>query len=152
MQNSFQITLGEDIKNAMRAKDSLKLNTLRALKSALANASLQKGNLNADLEQEECLAVVRKQIKQRHDAYEQYVKAARSELAEKEQQEAAILAAYLPAQLGAAEAEQLVAAVIADLGVSGKSGMSTVIKEALLRANDRLEAKTVAAIAARLLA
>jgi len=152
MQNSFQTNLGEDIKNAMRAKDSLTLNTLRALKSALANASLQKGNLNAELDREECMAVVRKQIKQRQDAYEQYVKAARTELADKEQQEAAILAKYLPAQLSAEQAAELVSEVIRELGASGKSAMAAVIKEALQRANGQLEAKTIAALAAKMLA
>ena len=58
----------EDIKTAMKAKDSLALNALRALKSALTNASIEKGGLGTALEESEVLSVVRKQIKQRHDS------------------------------------------------------------------------------------
>ena len=71
----------EDIKTAMRAKDSLALNALRALKSALMNAAIEKGNLAIVLEESEVLSVVRKQIKQRLDSYEQFEKAGRPELA-----------------------------------------------------------------------
>ena len=71
----------EDIKTAMKAKDSLALNALRALKSALTNASIEKGGLGTALEESEVLAVIRKQIKQRQDSIEQFEKAGRAELA-----------------------------------------------------------------------
>jgi uncharacterized protein YqeY len=70
----------EDIKTAMKAKDSLALNALRALKSALTNAAIEKGGLGTALEESEVLSVVRKQIKQRHDSVEQFEKAGRDEL------------------------------------------------------------------------
>ena len=65
----------EDIKTAMRAKDSVALNALRALKSALMNAAIEKGNLSIVLDESEVLAVIRKQIKQRVDSCEQFEKA-----------------------------------------------------------------------------
>jgi uncharacterized protein YqeY len=71
----------EDIKTAMKAKDSTALNALRALKSALTNASIEKGGLGTQLEESEVLAVVRKQLKQRLDSCEQFENAGRPELA-----------------------------------------------------------------------
>ena len=62
----------EDIKTAMKAKDTVALNALRALKSALMNAAIEKGNLSIVLDESEVLAVIRKQIKQRVDSCEQF--------------------------------------------------------------------------------
>lgn len=89
----------EDIKTAMRAKDALALNALRALKSALTNAAIEKGGLGTELEEAEVMAVVRKQIKQRQDSIEQFEKAGRTELALTEKAEIEILSCYLPAAL-----------------------------------------------------
>ncbi|HEY8962675.1 MAG TPA: GatB/YqeY domain-containing protein, partial [Luteolibacter sp.] len=87
----------EDLKNAMKAKDTLALNALRALKSALTNAAIEKGGLGTALEESEVLAVIRKQIKQRQDSIEQFEKAGRAELAATEKAEIAVLERYLPA-------------------------------------------------------
>ena len=95
--------LPEDIKNAMRAKDATALNALRALKSALTNASIEKGSLSTVLDESEAMAVVRKQIKQRLDSIEQFEKAGRAELAATEKAEIEFLSRYLPAALGEAE-------------------------------------------------
>ena len=67
--------ISEDIKTAMRAKDATALNALRALKTALTNAAIEKGGLGTVLEEPEILTVVRKQIKQRQDSIEQFEKA-----------------------------------------------------------------------------
>ena len=79
----------------MRAKDSVTLNTLRALKTALTNTAIAKGGLGTQLEEAEELAVVRKQIKQREDSTEQFRSAGRPELADKEEAEIAVPAMNL---------------------------------------------------------
>ncbi len=73
MSNSAD-QISEDIKTAMRAKDSVALNSLRALKSAITNAAIEKGGLGTVLDEPEIIAVVRKQIKQRQDSIEQFEK------------------------------------------------------------------------------
>lgn len=84
--NTISDQIMEGMKTAMKAKDSVTLNTLRALKTALTNTAIAKGGLGTRLEEAEELAVVRKQIKQREDSAEQFRAAGRPELAERKRQ------------------------------------------------------------------
>lgn len=128
IMSTFVETLSENIKDAMRAKNAAALNPLRALKSALTNAAIEKGGLNTPLEDSECLAIVRKQIKQRLDSIEQFEKAGRPELAENEKIELAILEKYLPAALTEAEVAEMLEKAIADTGATSKADMGKVMK------------------------
>lgn len=135
----------EDIKNAMRAKDTTALNALRSLKSALTNAAIEKGGLGTALEESEVLSVVRKQIKQRIDSYEQFEKAGRSELATTEKLEIDILSRYLPAALAEEELMQIVEQAITDTGASGKADMGKAMKRAQELADGRADGKLLSA-------
>jgi uncharacterized protein YqeY len=136
----------EDIKTAMKAKDSLALNALRALKSALTNASIEKGGLGTPLEESEVLALVRKQIKQRLDSCEQFEKAGRAELAVTEKAEIEILSRYLPAALSEAELVTIVSQAISDTGATGKADMGKVMKRAQELAEGRADGKLLSAV------
>lgn len=136
----------EDIKTAMKAKDSLALNALRALKSALTNASIEKGGLGTPLEESEVLALVRKQIKQRLDSCEQFEKAGRAELAVTEKAEIEILSRYLPAALSEAELVTIVSQAISDTGATDKADMGKVMKRAQELAEGRADGKLLSAV------
>jgi uncharacterized protein YqeY len=142
----------EDIKIAMKAKDSTALNALRALKSALTNAAIEKAGLGTELEEAEVLAVVRKQIKQRLDSCEQFENAGRSELAATEKAEIAILSRYLPAALTGDELSQVVEQAVADTGATGKSDMGKVMKRAQELAEGRADGKSLSAAVMKRLA
>ena len=131
----------EDIKTAMRAKDSLALNALRALKTALTNAAIEKGGLGTELEESEVLAIVRKQIKQRHDSIEQFEKAGRTELAVAEKSEIEVLAKYLPAALTESELLAIVQQALAETGAASKADMGKVMKRAQELAEGRADGK-----------
>jgi len=133
----------EDLKNAMKAKDTLALNALRALKSALTNAAIEKGGLGTALEESEVLAVIRKQIKQRQDSIEQFEKAGRAELAATEKAEIAVLERYLPAALSAEEIATLIETAITETGATGKADMGKVMKLAQERSAGRADGKTL---------
>lgn len=135
----------EDIKTAMKAKDSLALNALRALKSALTNASIEKGGLGTALEESEVMSVIRKQIKQRHDSVEQFEKAGRSELAATEKSEIEILSRYMPAALGEAEIIAIVEKAVAETGATGKADMGKVMKRCQELADGRADGKLLSA-------
>lgn len=135
----------EDIKTAMKAKDTLALNALRALKSALTNAAIEKGSLGTVLEESEVLAVVRKQIKQRLDSFEQFEKAGRAELAATEKAEIEILSRYLPAALGEEELVAIIEQAVADTGASGKADMGKVMKRAQELAEGRADGRLLSA-------
>ena len=135
----------EDIKTAMRAKDTVALNALRALKSALMNAAIEKGNLSIVLDESEVLAVIRKQIKQRVDSCEQFENAGRPELAATEKTEIEILSRYLPAAPGEEELLAMVEQAVADTGAIGKADMGKVMKRAQELAEGRADGKLLSA-------
>lgn len=134
-------TISEDIKTAMRAKDSTALNALRALKSALTNAAIEKGGLGTNLEDSEAMAVIRKQIKQRQDSIEQFEKAERAELAANEKAEIEILSKYLPAALSEEEMTAIVDQAVTETGASSKADMGKAMKRAQELAEGRADGK-----------
>ena len=137
--------LPEDIKSAMRSKDTTALNALRALKSALTNAAIEKGGLGTELEESEVLAVVRKQIKQRVDSCEQFENAGRPELAATEKTEIEILSRYLPAALTEPELLAMIEQAVADTGAIGKADMGKVMKRSQELAEGRADGKLLSA-------
>lgn len=144
--------ISDDIKNAMRAKDSTALNALRALKSAMTNAAIEKGGLGTVLDEPEILAVIRKQIKQRQDSIEQFEKAGRAELAASEKAEIAILSAYLPAALTEEQIAGIVEQAVAETGASSKADMGKVMKRAQELSEGRADGKLLSAAVMKRLA
>ncbi len=134
----------EGMKTAMKAKDTVTLNTLRSLKTAMTNAAIAKGGLGTQLDEAEELAVVRKQIKQREDSVEQFRSAGREELAEKEEAERAVLQKFMPAELSEAEVSAILDAVIAETGAATKKDMGKVMKLMQERTAGRANGKTLA--------
>src|ERR1700678_3325936 len=96
---TFQERIDVDLKEAMKARDAQRLGVVRMLKSALKNAAIEKAGVTGQLDDQEAIAVVRKQVKQRQDSIEGFVKGNRPDLAEKEKAEFEILSQYLPTQL-----------------------------------------------------
>jgi len=135
--------LQEDLKDAMRAKDPVALNALRALKAALANAAIEKNGQGATLDAGETVAIVRKQVKQRQDSLAQYAAAERPDLAAVEQAEITVLERYLPAALSGEELDALIGAAIAETGATSKSDLGKVIKLAQDKAAGRTDGKTL---------
>ena len=140
------LRISDDIKTAMKARDSAALNALRALKSALTNAAIEKGGLGTLLDEPETLAVIRKQIKQRQDSIEQFEKAGRTELASTEKNEIEILSRYLPAALSESEISSLVQQALAETGASSKADMGKAMKRAQELAEGRADGKLLSAI------
>ncbi|MEI6845884.1 MAG: GatB/YqeY domain-containing protein [Candidatus Firestonebacteria bacterium] len=116
--------LDEDLKLAMKAKDELKLSTVRLLKNAINNAELAKKKIFTD---EEVIAVIQSSIKQRKDSIEQYTKGGRAELAAQEETEMKILQAYLPEQLGEEELRKLVKQAVVETGAVSFKEMGKVM-------------------------
>jgi uncharacterized protein YqeY len=133
----------EDLKAAMKAKDTVALAVIRALKTAMTNASIEKGGLGTPLDDSEVTALIRKQIKQRQDSITQFTAAGRMELAATEEAEVAILEKYLPANLSAEEIAAIVDAAVAETGASSKADMGKVMKLAQERAAGRADGKTL---------
>ena len=117
-----------DLKEAMRAKDTVRLGVLRMLKSALKYGAIEKSGADAELNDTDAVQVIRKQAKQRQDSIESFEKGGRPELAEKEKVELAILNSYLPQQMNAEELAKVVRETIAEVGATSKAQMGAVMK------------------------
>ena len=141
--STFAEQVMSDLKDAMRAKDTVALTTLRALKTALTNAAIESGNKDNVVEKAAALAIVRKQIKQRQDSIEQFECAGRPELAENEQAEVAILEKYLPAALSAEEVSQIVSDAVAETGATSRADMGKVMKIVQEKVAGRADGKTL---------
>jgi len=121
-----QITL--DLTAAMKAQDAARTSTLRMAKAALVNRQIEK---HGALEDAEAVRVLQGLVKQREDSAEQYAKASRPELADKERAEIVVLKAYLPAEVEEAEIAAAVEMAVAETGAASPKDMGKVMKAAL---------------------
>jgi uncharacterized protein YqeY len=140
---SIQERIDSDLKDAMRAKDTTKLDVLRMIKSALKYAAIAKSDAEAELNEAEAAQVIRKQAKQRQDSIESFEKGGRAELAKKEKEELSILNAYLPQAMSADEVARVVRETISELGATSKSQMGAVMKALQAKVGGRVDGKTL---------
>ena len=140
--------IAADMKQAMLAKDAVRLGTLRMLKSAIEYTKLEKKQ--EQLPDADILAVIKKQIKQRQDSIEGFEKGARADLADKEKAELAVLKAYLPEELSPAQVEEIIKATIVEVGATTKADMGKVMKAVQPkfagRADNRLVSQLVSSL------
>ncbi|KVD88716.1 glutamyl-tRNA amidotransferase [Burkholderia sp. ABCPW 14] len=121
---SLRDQVSEDMKAAMRAKESERLATIRLLLAAIKQREVDE---RVTLDDAGVIAVVDKMIKQRKDSISQFEAAGRTDLVEKEQAEVAVLIAYMPAQLSKAEVAAEVQAAVAQTGAAGPQDMGKVM-------------------------
>ena len=114
-----------DLTTAMKAQDASRTSTLRMVKAAMMNRQIEKGS---ELDDEEMQKLLRSLVKQRRDSIEQYQKAGRQELVDKEQAEVDVIETYLPKAASQEEIEQAVAAAIAETGATSIKDMGKVMK------------------------
>ena len=139
--------LAADLKQSMLAKDAARTSTLRMLKSAIEYYKIEKKQ--ETLTDADVTSVIKKQIKQRQDSIESFMKGGRTDLVTNEQAELAVLKTYLPDELSPAEVEAIVKAVLVEVGATTKTDMGKVMKAVQAktagRADNRLVSQLVAA-------
>ena len=114
----------EDMKTAMRAKDTARLGTVRLLLSAMKQKEVDE---RVELTDADILVIIDKMVKQRRESIAQFDKAGRNDLAEVEKAEIGVLSAYLPQQLSEAEVAEAIAAAISETGAAGAKDMGKVM-------------------------
>ncbi|MBM4133310.1 MAG: GatB/YqeY domain-containing protein [Nitrospira sp.] len=122
--------LSEDLKQAMKSKDQLRMDVIRMIKAAALNKEIE---LKKDLDDADLSRIMTTLIKQRKESVEQYQKAKRDDLAGKELKEIAIIEAYLPKALSADEIAQAVSAAIQETGATSPKDMGTVMKAVMAK-------------------
>lgn len=145
---SIQDRLSEEMKAAMRARDSLRLGTIRMARTALKNAEIEARQA---LDDAAAIKVLSTLVKQRREAAEAY-RATRPELADKEEQELLVLQEFLPAQLSEAELKEMIAKAIAESGASSMRDMGAVMKLVTPQTTGRADGKLVSEIVRKQLA
>ncbi len=137
---SLRIQIKDDIKTAMKAKDVQKRDALRLLDSALKQVEVDE---RKELTDEDVMAIIAKQIKQRNDAATQYRDAGRDDLLEKELAEIAVFEAYLPAQLSDDELAEALKAIIAETGAESMKDMGKVMGAAKAKIGNQADGKRI---------
>lgn len=143
---SLKDKIVSDLTTAMKAKDANRTGTLRMVKAALMNEQNKRG-VGYELTDEEITKTLQSLVKQRKDSIEQYTSAGRTELAEKEQSELAVISEYLPQAASREEIEAAVAEAIAETGAASIKEMGAVMKATQARlAGKTVDGKTVSEI------
>lgn len=148
---SLESQIMEEMKNAMRAKDTVALEALRAIKSGIILAKTEAGasdTLSADDE----IKLLQKLVKQRKDSATIFTEQGRTDLAEPELAQVAVIEKFLPAQMTEAEVEAAVAQIIAENGFSGMAAMGQVMGIASKALAGKTDGKTISTIVKKLLA
>jgi uncharacterized protein YqeY len=138
---SITSEIQKDIVESMKAKQELRLSTLRMVKAALKNKEIDK---RAPLDEKEEMQILSTLIKQRHESSEAFTKGNRPELAAKELEEIVFIEGYLPKAVGPAEIEAAVSAVIAEMGSPTAKEMGAIMKNVMAKfSGARIDGKQV---------
>ena len=134
--------ISEDIKQAMLAKDKVRLEALRGVKKELLEAKTAKGS-DGNLTEEQGVRILQKMVKQRKDSAGIYKEQGRPELAETELAEVAVIEQYLPAQMSDGELTAAVKEIIAEVGATGAKDMGKVMGVATKKLAGKVEGKLI---------
>jgi hypothetical protein len=146
---SLKDKISDDLKQALRESDDVRKRTLRLLLAAVHNAEIEKGG---PLDDSGALAVIAKQAKQRRESAEEFRKGGRQDLVEREEAEAAVLQAYLPAAMSREEIAAAARKVIAEVGAQGPRDVGKVMPVLVKQLAGRAEGSEISAVVRELLA
>ena len=141
--DSLKARLAEEIKDALRKGEKVRLGALRLLSASVKNREVE---LRREVTGEEFVEVAGREVKRRNEAVEAYEKAGREDLAAKEREEREVLQTYLPEQLGEEEVRALIDEAIASTGASGPKEMGKVMGYVMGKAKGRVDGGTVQAL------
>ncbi|WP_262150025.1 GatB/YqeY domain-containing protein [Chryseobacterium foetidum] len=146
---SLELTISEAIKTAMRAKDRVALDSLRAVKSQIL--LLKTEALGAEVSPEQEIAILQRMVKQRKDSYDQFMAQGRNDLAEVEEAQMKVIEQYLPKQLSAEELEAEIKAIIAETGAESMKDLGKVMGTASKNLAGKSDGKSISEMAKKLL-
>ena len=147
---SLEVKIMDHMKTAMKAKDAVALEALRAIKAAIIMAKTEAGAAEGFTEDQE-IKMLQRLVKMRKDSAEIFTTQNRPDLAEPELAQIAVIEAFLPAQLTEEEVEAIIAKIIAETGASGIASMGKVMGLAAAQLGGTAEGKTISTIVKKLL-
>lgn len=132
--------LNQDMKQAMKAKDKVRLSVIRMIKTSLQNESIKHGK---ELSEDEALTVLTRELKQRKDSLQEFERAGRQDLIDSVQEEIAIVNSYMPEQLSADELQTLIDETISEVGAKTKADMGKVMKAIMPKVKGRADGSQI---------
>ncbi len=148
---SLELTVNENMKKAMLAKDEVGLRALRAIKAAVLLAKTAEG-ASASLSEDAEIKLLQKLVKQRKDSLEIFERQNRMDLAQKEKEELEVIEQFLPKQMSEGEIKTVVAEIVKQTGVTNMSGLGQVMGVATKQLAGKADGKVISAIVKELLA
>lgn len=152
MPDSLRDRLRSDLRDAMRARDTLRRNTIRMLEAAIKNAEIERRQKRGELGEADILAILQRQVKQRRDSITQFEQGGRDDLAANERAEIEVIEAYLPQQLSREEVVERARAVIAQVGASGPGDRGKIMGPLMRELRGLADGGMVNAVVGELLA
>lgn len=141
---SLKEKIGEDIKTAMKAKDKIRLQTIRGIKKAILDKEVEMRPQGQDsLTQDQEIELLSQQAKQRRDSIKQFKNGGREDLAEKESQELAIIATYLPEQVSDSDLEAVIDEIISTSGATSLQDLGKVMGTAMKQLKGKADGKKI---------
>lgn len=147
---SLQTQINEEIKTAMKAKDTIALETLRAIKAAILLAQTES-RAKEELSKDDEIKLLQRLVKQRKESARIYTEQGREDLAQPELEQAKIIEKFLPAQLSEEEIREIISKIIADTGINGIAQMGQLMGEANKRMAGQADGKTISTVVKSLL-
>ncbi|MGV3459985.1 MAG: GatB/YqeY domain-containing protein [Flavobacterium sp.] len=148
---SLSAKIMDSMKDAMRAKDTVTLESLRAIKSAILLAQTETG-AKEEISEEEEIKLLQRLVKQRKDSANIYIEQGRQDLADPELEQAAVIEKFLPAQLSEEAVEAVIRKIVADNGFAGMADMGKVMGVASKELAGSADGKTISTVVKRVLA
>jgi uncharacterized protein YqeY len=141
--------INEDIKAAMKSGDKLRLSTVRLIRALILE--FEKSGAGREINADDEMKILTSSVKKRKDAIEQYIKAGRNDLAEKEEAELKIIMEYLPKQLSEDEINEIVKKIAGEIGAKGKEDFGKLMPAAMKELKGKADGKIVKSIVEKLL-
>ncbi|MBK7157384.1 MAG: GatB/YqeY domain-containing protein [Ignavibacteria bacterium] len=138
---SLKVKINEDLNNALKAKDTVKIDTLRSIRAEILK--MDKSGMNREMTPEEEIQLLAKQAKMRKESIELFAQAGRKDLVDKEQAQLDLINEYLPEQMSEKEADEIISKIISDAGTTSQKDFGRLMSEVMKQLKGKIDGKII---------
>lgn len=138
---SLKNIINEDLNSALKAKDSVRVDTLRSIRAEILK--MDKSGMNREMTEDEEIQLLTKQAKMRRESIEMFTTAGRQDLVDKEQSQLNVLSEYLPKQMSEKEAEEIIIKILSDTGVTSQKDFGKAMGEVMKQLKGKIDGKII---------
>ncbi|MBK7446733.1 MAG: GatB/YqeY domain-containing protein [Ignavibacteria bacterium] len=138
---SLKVKINEDLNNALKAKDTVKIDTLRSIRAEILK--MDKSGMNREMTPEEEIQLLAKQAKMRKESIELFEQAGRKDLVDKEQAQLDLINQYLPEQMSEKEADEIISKIISDAGTTSQKDFGRLMSEVMKQLKGKIDGKII---------